>query len=131
MSPACGFKLATAIFGFFFPKNIFRYLFVISVVYIIKFLFIDFNASIKDKCCVIGTTFIFGDLNTDNSSLNIIKNTEPLCVLIGPEGDFTEKEREKILELKNLISLKINENILRSETAAISMISIVTFNFLS
>jgi len=74
---------------------------------------------------------IFGDLNTDNSSLNIIKNTEPLCVLIGPEGDFTEKEREKILELKNLISLKINENILRSETAAISMISIVTFNLLS
>ena len=74
---------------------------------------------------------IFGDLNTDNSSLNIIKNTEPLCVLIGPEGDFTEKEREKILELKNLIPLKINENILRSETAAISMISIITFNLLS
>ena len=74
---------------------------------------------------------IFGDLNTDNSSLNIIKNTEPLCVLIGPEGDFTEKEKEKILELKNLIPLKVNENILRSETAAISMISIVTFNLLS
>ena len=74
---------------------------------------------------------IFGDLNTDNSSLNIIKNTEPLCVLIGPEGDFTEKEREKILELKNLIPLKINENILRSETAAISIISIISFNLLS
>jgi len=74
---------------------------------------------------------IFGDLNTDNSSLNIVKNTEPLCILIGPEGDFTEKEKEKILELKKLIPLKINENILRSETAAISMISIVTFNLLS
>ena len=38
---------------------------------------------------------------------------------------------ESILKLKNIIPLKINENILRSETAAISIISIVTFNLLS
>ena len=76
------------------------------------------------------TNIIFGDLNTNNNKL-IIKNTEPLCILIGPEGDFTTKEREKILKLKNIIPLKINENILRSETAAISIISIVTFNLLS
>ena len=76
------------------------------------------------------TNIIFGDLNTKNSNLSI-KNIEPLCVLIGPEGDFTVKERERILKLKNIIPLKINENILRSETAAISMISIVTFNLLS
>jgi len=54
-----------------------------------------------------------------------------LCILIGPEGDFTIKERENILKLKNVIPLKINENILRSETAAISMISIISFNLLS
>ena len=76
------------------------------------------------------TNIIFGDLNTNNNKLNI-KSTEPLCILIGPEGDFTTQEREKILKLKNLIPLKINENILRSETAAISIISIVTFNLLS
>ena len=76
------------------------------------------------------TNIIFGDLNTKNSNLSI-KDIEPLCVLIGPEGDFTVKERERILKLKNIIPLKINENILRSETAAISMISIVTFNLLS
>jgi len=76
------------------------------------------------------TNIIFGDLNTNNNKL-IIKNTEPLCILIGPEGDFTTKEREKILKLKNIIPLKINENILRAETAAISMISIIAFNFLS
>ena len=76
------------------------------------------------------TNIIFGDLNTDNSKLNI-KRTEPLCILIGPEGDFTVKERENILKLKNVIPLKINENILRSETAAISMISIISFNLLS
>ena len=76
------------------------------------------------------TNIIFGDLNTNNNKLTI-KNTEPLCILIGPEGDFTTKEREKILRLKNIISLKINENILRAETAAISMISIIAFNLLS
>ena len=76
------------------------------------------------------TNIIFGDLNTKNSNLSI-KGIEPLCVLIGPEGDFTVKERERILKLKNIIPLKINENILRSETAAISMISIISFNLLS
>jgi len=73
---------------------------------------------------------IFGDLNTNNKKIDI-KNKNPLCVLIGPEGDFSLKEREGILKLKNLIPLKINDNILRSETAAISMISIISFNLLS
>ncbi len=76
------------------------------------------------------TNIIFGDLNTTNNKINF-KDTDPLCILIGPEGDFTVKERQKILKLKKLISLKINQNILRSETAAISMISIISFNLLS
>ena len=73
---------------------------------------------------------IFGDLNTNNKKIDL-KNKNPLCVLIGPEGDFSLKEREGILKLKNIIPLKINDNILRSETAAISMISIISFNLLS
>ena len=76
------------------------------------------------------TNIIFGDLNTDNKKIDI-KSKNPLCVLIGPEGDFSLKERENILKLKNIIPLKINDNILRSETAAISMISIISFNLLS
>ena len=76
------------------------------------------------------TNIIFGDLNTSNNKLNI-KNSGPICILIGPEGDFTVKERENILKLKKLIPLKINHNILGTETAAISMISIISFNLLS
>ena len=76
------------------------------------------------------TNIIFGDLNTDNSKINF-KSSDPVCILIGPEGDFTIKERENILKLKKLIPLKVNQNILRSETAAISMISIICFNLLS
>ena len=76
------------------------------------------------------TNIIFGNLNTDNVNLNI-KTKNPLCILIGPEGDFTIQERENILKLENIISLKINKNILRSETAAISIISIISFKLLS
>ena len=76
------------------------------------------------------TTIIFGDLNTKNIKLNF-NSKEPLCVLIGPEGDFSPRERENVLKLGNVIPLKINENILRSETAAISIVSIISFNLLS
>ena len=76
------------------------------------------------------TTVIFGDLNSNNKKINI-KGNDPICILIGPEGDFSVKEREKISKLKKIIPLNINQNILRSETAAISMISIISFILLS
>ena len=75
------------------------------------------------------TNIIFGDLNTEKTKINLEKK-DPICILIGPEGDFTAKEREIISKQKKIIPLKINKNILRSETAAISMISIVGFNLL-
>ena len=49
------------------------------------------------------------------------------CVLIGPEGDFTENERIKIKNFENIYSLKINNNILRTETATISALSIINY----
>ena len=76
------------------------------------------------------TTIIFGDLNSNNKKINI-KGSDPICILIGPEGDFSVKERENISKLKKIIPLNINQNILRSETAAISMISIISFILLS
>ena len=76
------------------------------------------------------TNIIFGDLNTNNVKFDF-KDKKPVCVLIGPEGDFTEDERGMILNQKNITPIKINENILRSETAAISMLSLIGFKFLS
>jgi 16S rRNA (uracil1498-N3)-methyltransferase len=52
---------------------------------------------------------------------------KPICILVGPEGDFSEEEREKILKYEKVFSVKINDNILRSETAAISSLSIVNY----
>ena len=71
---------------------------------------------------------IFTDLNSDNIKVDKSKLTDkPVCIIIGPEGDFSEAERDKILSFKDVQSVKINENILRSETAVISAISIVNY----
>ncbi len=71
---------------------------------------------------------IFTDLNTTNTKIDTKKlNTKPTCVIIGPEGDFSEEEREEILRFKDVQPIKINENILRSETAVISALSIINY----
>ena len=71
---------------------------------------------------------IFTDLNTDNTKIDLKKlTTKPTCVIIGPEGDFSEQEREEILRFNSVQPIKINENILRSETAVISALSIINY----
>ena len=71
---------------------------------------------------------IFTDLNSNIKKIDKSKFTDkPVCIIIGPEGDFSETEREKILSFKGVQPIKINENILRSETAVISAISIVNY----
>ena len=71
---------------------------------------------------------IFTDLNTSNTKIDLNQLTSnPTCVIIGPEGDFSEAERQEILEFNGVQAIKINENILRSETAVISAISIINY----
>ena len=71
---------------------------------------------------------IFTDLNSNNNKIDKSKLTDkPICIIIGPEGDFSEVERQEILAFKGVQPIKINENILRSETAVISAISIINY----
>jgi 16S rRNA (uracil1498-N3)-methyltransferase len=71
---------------------------------------------------------IFTDLNTSNNKIDLNQMTSnPTCVIIGPEGDFSEEEREEILKFNGVQPIKINENILRSETAVISVLSIINY----
>ena len=71
---------------------------------------------------------IFTDLNSENKKVDKSKFTgKPVCIIIGPEGDFSEVERQKILSFRGVQSVKISENILRSETAVISAISIINY----
>ena len=71
---------------------------------------------------------IFTDLNSKNIKIkSSLMSEKPVCIIVGPEGDFSESERQKILSYKDVQAIKINENILRSETAVISAISIVNY----
>ena len=71
---------------------------------------------------------VFTDLNTPKKKLEVSKEgNKPLCAVVGPEGDFSEKERELILNFKSVKSININQNILRAETATISIISIISY----
>ncbi len=68
------------------------------------------------------STILFADINSLNSSLEKIieKKQSNYILLIGPEGDFSSKEREVILQNKNFKSFSLGSTVLRSETAAIA-----------
>ena len=84
----------------------------------------DLNGFLKKN----SMDLIFTDLNSSNKKVDKSKLTgKPVCIIIGPEGDFSEIERGEILNFKGVQPIKINENILRSETAVISAISIINY----
>jgi 16S rRNA (uracil1498-N3)-methyltransferase len=71
---------------------------------------------------------LFADVNSkDNLKSEVLKEAKTLSVLIGPEGDFSPSERELILANSHVVSFTISKNILRSDTAVISAISLINF----
>ena len=78
----------------------------------------------KDGC------IIFCDINCNKSNFKNILSKKikgPVCILVGPEGDFSENERQLIIELNQTCPLSLASNILRAETAAIAATTIVNF----
>ena len=72
---------------------------------------------------------IFCDINSNSKDLkNKLNKKNPICILIGPEGDFSEEERQFIINKKNVISITLAKNILRAETAAIASTTILNYN---
>ena len=74
---------------------------------------------------------IFCDINCEKSNIKDILSKKiqgPVCILIGPEGDFSEKERKSIIEKKGIFSLSLASNILKAETAAIAAVTIVNYH---
>jgi 16S rRNA (uracil1498-N3)-methyltransferase len=86
----------------------------------------NFLISFPKKGCL-----VFCDINCDKSDLKSIlskKNIEPICILIGPEGDFSENERKLIVELDQSQSISLAQNILRAETAAVAAVTLVNYH---
>ena len=56
--------------------------------------------------------------------LKSVNDKKKICLLIGPEGDFSNKEKEFIYDNK-FIKVSLGNTILRTETAIISVLSIL------
>ena len=55
---------------------------------------------------------LFADVNSkENLKTEDLKNVKSFCILIGPEGDFSENERAKILEFNDVQSINEAERI--------------------
>ena len=74
------------------------------------------------------TKLLFADVNSkDNLKKEVLREAKSLSVLIGPEGDFSPSEIELIHGNPNVVPFTISRNILRTDTAVISAISLVNF----
>lgn len=50
-----------------------------------------------------------------------------VAVIVGPEGGFSEAEKESLLKLKNVLEVSISRNILKAETASIMLASVLMY----
>lgn len=51
--------------------------------------------------------------------------TGPLAVLLGPEGGFSEKERDMILSVPDVVALSLGPRIMRADTAAVAAMALM------
>ena len=84
--------------------------------------FKNFIESLNDKKLLFADIESKAYLNKKN-----VNQEDKIVLLIGPEGDFSPAERESILKVPDVKSFSISKNILRSDTAVITAISLVNF----
>lgn len=86
---------------------------------------VTFNEFINSE--VSGQLFIAHCEETSKKSLkSVLKPTQNISILIGPEGDFSTKEIQQSLE-HNFIPVSLGESRLRTETAGIVAVHSVAF----
>ncbi|MCQ2914588.1 MAG: 16S rRNA (uracil(1498)-N(3))-methyltransferase [Alphaproteobacteria bacterium] len=55
-----------------------------------------------------------------------LEKSEKISILVGPQGGFSDKEREEISKLPNTIGMDLGKRILKAETAAIASLALFT-----
>ena len=84
--------------------------------------------NLKDFLNINRNKIFFADISSDYSlEKKDFKEGETVTVLVGPEGDFSPTERELILNGSTTVAFSLSKNILRTDTAVISAISLVNF----
>ena len=72
----------------------------------------------------------FADINSSNKKIEEVLKNNKNCefyLLVGPEGDFSLKERDLLNSMSNCIPISLGQNILRSETAAVVGLTILNY----
>jgi len=84
--------------------------------------FCDEEAEVKDPVAALAAArpSQSGLLWTDATGAS-----QPLAVLIGPEGGFAEEERAALLKRANVVRLALGPRILRADTAAVAALAMV------
>lgn len=76
---------------------------------------------------------IFCSVNeVSNSIKRVLSNTkidDTLILVIGPEGGFTDLEESKLIN-GGFVSVSLGNNVLRTETASIYLLSVIAYHFM-
>lgn len=59
------------------------------------------------------------------SALNAMESTKPISVLIGPEGGFSDRERDMLRSFEHIVPLPLGPRILRADTAAVAALALI------
>ena len=87
----------------------------------------DIDYLINNKC---NLNILFTVNEVSRNIKEVFKNNnkyDTLLLVIGPEGGFSKFEEDKFVT-SGFISTSLNENVLRSETAAVYVMSVVDYN---
>jgi 16S rRNA (uracil1498-N3)-methyltransferase len=74
------------------------------------------------------TYLVFCDeAQTNQNAISLLeaKRNETMALLIGPEGGFSDEERELLAQRSNVIKLGLGPRILRADTAAVAALAIL------